>query len=117
MKPKLIKAKKPSLVEVHWIDAVDRDFSGPIPEAIVRGKLSERYQGGYLIHQDETVTVLAQTYDPPEPDVGIDVARVDYLTVIPTKWVISIKGRRKEKPRAVAVPDRVETKDTPPQKV
>lgn len=98
-----MKEHRPPSVEVEWIDAVDRKFSGPIEEAKIRGKLYRRFQSGYLLHQTEEVTLLAQIYDPPEGDE--QQGTVDYITVIPTKWVVRIiyKPQRRKKDRQQVV--------------
>jgi len=97
--PKLIR---PPLVEVEWMDAVDRKFSGPVPEAIRRGRLYRRFQAGYLIHQDEEVTLLTQTWDPPDVTEHEEEPQVDALTVIPTKWIVKIRHRMKKRERRKA---------------
>jgi hypothetical protein len=101
--------KKLPFVEVEWIDAVDRKFTGTVGDAVLRGQLAHRFQGGYLVHRDEKVLVLAQTWDPPDDDH--EEPTVDTLTVIPADWVVKLSirggGRRKpdERPAKPAPPD------------
>jgi hypothetical protein len=103
---------KPPLVEVEWIDAVERDFTGTIPEAVAKGTLLRRFQVGYLVHRGpnakgEQVVILAQTLDPPENTA--EELRVDRLTVIPDDWVVALryKNRRRRSVNRQAVSDGV----------
>lgn len=101
-----VSSHKPPLVEVEWTDATDIAFNGTVEEAKTK-KLACRFQAGYLVHQNENVTILAQTYDPANEEG--DEATVERLTLIPTGWVISIRHRRQRRPKKPNAESPVET--------
>ena len=78
---------KPALVEVEWIDAIERDESCLLSEVAASRytKLYMRHTSGYLVHIDDERCVLAREYDPPEPDD--EEPAVGKFCVIPAPWV------------------------------
>lgn len=95
--------KKPPLVEVVWIDAIDRDETCKLGEQAnyKYTGLYTRHTVGYLVRQDAEVVSLAHEYDPPEADDDHDGTIGKFLN-IPAGWVQSItykarKPRRKAK--------------------
>lgn len=88
---------KPALVEVEWMDACLRTVNVPLSKVTEEAKLSRRKTAGYLVHQDDDITVLAITFDPAEGD---EEDHADDLYTIPTGWVKAIRhigGRRAAK--------------------
>lgn len=105
-----MKPTKPPLVEVTWVDAIERDVSCKLSE-VETGKstaLYTRLTTGYLVRCDAEVVSLTREFDPPEPDD--DEATVGKFCNIPAGWVKNIRylskrphkaGKRKPPPEAV----------------
>lgn len=92
--------RKPPLVEITWVDAIERDVSCKLSE-VNNPKytgLYERQTAGYLVRNDDEIVSLAREFDPPEPDD--EEGTVGKFCNVPAKWVKSIKhvrGKRKPK--------------------
>jgi hypothetical protein len=82
---------KPALVEVEWIDAIERDESCLLSEVATsrHTQLYRRHTSGYLVHHDDERFVLAREYDPPEPDD--EQATMGKFCVIPAGWVKRVR--------------------------
>lgn len=82
---------KPPLVEVEWIDAIERDESCLLSEVATSRytKLYRRLTTGYLVLVEEDRVVLAREYDPPEPDD--EQPTVGKFCCIPAPWVKRIR--------------------------
>ena len=85
------KAHKPPRVEVVWVDACGYDaVHGTRGHVLDHAKLVIRETVGYLLDKDETRVVLVHDYDAPSlPD---DEPEFGNVTVIPTGWILKIKG-------------------------
>lgn len=91
--------KKPPLVEVEWIDAIERDVSCKLSEVMHARYtgLYTRHTTGYLVRQDDEVVSVIREFDPPEPDD--DEPTVGKFMNIPAGWVKRITYKTR-KPRA-----------------
>jgi hypothetical protein len=91
--------KKPPLVEVVWIDAIERDESCKLSEARSSRltNLYTRVTAGYLVRQDDEVVSVVREFDPPEPDD--EEPTVGKFCNIPAGWVKKITYKA-PKPRA-----------------
>lgn len=105
-----MKPAKPPLVEITWLDAIERDLSCKLSE-VMHPRYSSpyiRHTTGYLVRLDVEVVTLAREYDPPEPDD--DEATIGKFLTVPAVLVKGIRylgkrprkaGKRKPTPEAV----------------
>lgn len=95
--------KKPPLVELTWVDAIDRNESCLLSEVPTSryARLFTRVTSGYLVLQDEERTVLAYDFDPPEPDD--EEATVGKFLAIPSSLVKQVRHVRKSRSKAEKV--------------
>ncbi len=86
--------KKPSLVEVEWLDAITYPVEHKIGDVLRECPLGARCTSGYLLHEktDDGRTILAHTIDWNATNQEFDGAD---FTVIPSGWVTDIKHVRR----------------------
>jgi hypothetical protein len=91
--------KKPPLVQVTWLDACfySRTFKH---DELHLAPLATRHTSGYLVHQDEKETKLAQTLDKDDDGRW----ESDGVFTIPTGWITKVSKtatKRRKKDAAV----------------
>ena len=87
------------VVEVEWIDAVNRLESCLLSEVKTSPHtfLVRRKTVGYLAHKDRHRIVLAKDFDAPSTNDGEQEPTVGTFTIIPRTWVRTITTIREEK--------------------